>query len=137
MNEHLSIINMIWEYILGDTLSADDLKREELHKLRCKKKNIPYSPRASIPFERFQSVMETVTDIANVPETKPNAMLSTILDVFEWFDCEAQGTLSYKQFQQRMGEFFFQENSGKKGGKKKGKKKGKGRAKKKGNKNKK
>lgn len=132
ISDHIQIIDMIWKFILDDTLTEDDLKREKLHKARCKADNVPYSPRYSIPFERFKTVIESVTDIALTPETKPNQKLGTMLDVFEWFDMGAQGTVSYKEFQQRMGEFFLDENK-----KAKPTKKVKAKAKKKGKKKKK
>ncbi len=111
--DHVGIIDMIWNFIVGDMLTADDLKREELHKARCKARNEPYSPRCAIPFGRFKKVMESLTDISLKPETKPNQALGTMLDVFEWFDIDAHGVVTYKEFQQRMGEFFLEENNAK------------------------
>ena len=116
---------------MGDNQSEEDLKREELHKARCKASNVPYSPRCSIPFERFQNVMESVTDITLKPETKPNQTLGLMLDVFEWFDIGAQGTVTFKEFQRRMGEFFLDQNKKTKPAKKSKKTKKKGKKKKK------
>ena len=107
ISEHTQIINDMWEFICIPVLTDDERIREKLHKEHCDKLKIPYIPKSSISFNRFKSIIiETMTDIQQKPESKPNSILNKIIDIFEWFDVNGSGTISYKNFQQRMGEFF-------------------------------
>eukprot|EP01083_Nonionella_stella_P143444 445927_1 len=129
ISEHLEIIQMMWHFIVGP-LNQEQTIREALHKAKCKENNTQYTPKASIRFERLENVIETTTDITQKQDTnKPNLIHNIMLDIFEWFDSNARGLISYKEFEKRMGEFFQEENASKpkkktKAKAKKGKKKG-------------
>ena len=126
ISEHTQLINDIWEFICTPALTHHQRIREKLHKEHCKKLKIQYKPKSSISFNRFKSIIETMTDIQQKPKYTPNTILNNILDVFEWFDVNASGKISYKHFQQRLGQFLFEENSSKSKPKKSGKGKKKG-----------
>ena len=129
---HIQLINDMWEFICTPALTDDERIRENSHKQQCEKLNIKYTPKSCVSFNRFKLIVETMTDIQQKPESKPNCIINSILDIFEWFDMNGSGRISYKDFQNRMGEFLLEENSSKtkskksgKVGKKKGGKKGK------------
>ena len=110
--EHIQIIKMMWNLILGP-LNEQQQIREKLHKIKCEANNTPYTPKTSIPFHRFQSTIQNMTEMCAKPETKQNAKLNIMLDVFEWFDPNGRGSVSYNEFEQRIGEFFYDENDSK------------------------
>ena len=112
ISDHMQIIQMMWNFILGE-LSEDEKIREKMYKMKCETNGIIYIPRSCIQFDKFQKVIEQMTDINSKAEAKKNAKLNIMLDVFEWFDLNNRGTISYSEFQQRMGEFFYDENAAK------------------------
>ena len=101
IDEHDKLIQTMWNFIITPSLTFDQKLREKLHKNKCKESNVKYTPKSSIPFDRFKLIIETMTD---------NHSINKILDIFEWFDINGTGTISYNQFQQRMGQFFIEEN---------------------------
>ena len=73
ISEHMHIIQEMWDFIIDkDSLTDDQKLREKLHKKKCEKNNIEYTPKSSIPFERFKIVIEKMTDISSSHHQKSN-----------------------------------------------------------------
>ena len=140
-NNSKDTISMMWDYCVGDSMSEYELKREQIYKQECSQKQIQYIPKYQISYEQFCCFVKSLNldygikpEMTDVGEIK-NEMETMETKVFEWFDAKNEGKISFNDFEQKLAEFFVEENAkkpkkaAKKGGKTKTKGKGKGKGK--------